>query len=43
MKFQIGYITCDNAANNDTMMEHFAVHIEAHTKKTFDHKKRRLR
>lgn len=34
---------CDNAANNDTMMEHFSKHIEDEMKKKFDPKKRQLR
>lgn len=40
---KIGYVTCDNVANNDTMMEHFSKHIEDETKKKFDFKKQRLR
>jgi hypothetical protein len=33
--FKIGHITCDNASNNDTMMEFFAKYVEEQTKKPF--------
>lgn len=39
---QIGYVTCDNASNNDTMLEEFARLLSKHGH-LFDAKKRRLR
>ena len=40
---QIGHVTCDNASNNDTMMEFFGKYIETRTKKPFPHESRRIR
>lgn len=40
---QIGWVTCDNATNNDTMMSRFAELIEEATKKPYDAKTRRIR
>ena len=34
---QIGHVTCDNASNNDTMMEFFAIYIEKKTKTPYLH------
>ena len=33
--FKIGHITCDNASNNNSMMEYFATYVERQTKKSF--------
>ncbi len=33
---QVRHITCDNAKNNNTMLEHFALHYWSKTGKTFD-------
>lgn len=41
--FKIGHITCDNASNNNTMMEFFAKYIEKRTKKPFLFEDRRIR
>jgi hypothetical protein len=40
--FKIGHTTCDNASNNDTMMEFFAKYVEEQTKKPFLFKDRLL-
>lgn len=40
---QIGYITCDNATNNDTMMYEFAYQVEGMIKQEFPWRKRWLR
>lgn len=40
---QIGYVTCDNASNMDTMASEFAKQIEEVTGKPWDAKKRRVR
>jgi hypothetical protein len=39
---QIGHVTCDNASNNDTMMEFFAIYIEKKTKIPYLHNERRI-
>ena len=39
---QIGYVTCDNASNNDTMMEWFAKYIEEKTGVPFDYEECRI-
>ena len=41
--FKIGHITCDNASNNDTMMEFFAKYVEEQTKEPFLFKDQRIR
>jgi hypothetical protein len=40
---KIGHITCDNASNNNVMMEFFAKYINDQTKKTFPFEDRRIR
>lgn len=40
---KIGWVTCDNATNNTTMMYHFATMIFEKTGKHFDSTKRRIR
>ena len=40
--WQVGYVTCDNATNNDTMMTEFASHINNNTGKPYDLKKHHL-
>ena len=40
---QIGHITCDNASNNNTMMQEFARCYRMNTGKVFDVKKRHIR
>jgi hypothetical protein len=42
-KMQIGYVTCDNATNNDTMLTEFALRYEEKTGKNFDVMKRHIR
>ena len=39
---QIGYVTCDNVTNNDTMMSEFTHHVEGMTKQEFPWQKRWL-
>ena len=41
--FKIGHITCDNASNNNSMMEYFATYVERQTKKPFAFEDRRIR
>jgi hypothetical protein len=40
---QVGHITCDNAKNNDTMLEEFRRCYEAKTGDQFDTKRRQIR
>ena len=40
---QIGWVTCDNAKNNKTMLDEFAKHISVTTGKGFDPKTRYIR
>ena len=40
---QVGHITCDNARNNDTMLEEFAHCYQAKTVSKFDIKRRQIR
>jgi len=40
---KIGYVTCDNASNNNTMLQEFATHIRAHSGRIFDPKANRIR
>ena len=40
---QIGWITCDNASNNNTMLDEFAKHILEKYKTVFDPKAQRIR
>lgn len=40
---QIGWITCDNASNNDTMMVEFARLVSKATGETYDAVRRRIR
>ena len=40
---QVGHITCDNAKNNDTMLEEFARCYQAKTGRRFDIKRRQIR
>ena len=42
MHLQIGYMTCDNASNNDTMMEWFAKYIEKKMGVLFDYEECRI-
>ena len=39
---QVGYVTCDNATNNNTMVTEFSSHINNDTDKPYDPKKHRL-
>jgi hypothetical protein len=41
--YQIGYVTCDNAMNNDMMIAEFARLISSETGKPFDDTKHHLR
>lgn len=36
-------VTCDNASNNGTMMDEFAMHMTKATGKVFDAKRNRIR
>jgi hypothetical protein len=40
---QVGHVTCDNAKNNDTMLEEFARCYKLKTGSTFDIKRRHIR
>jgi hypothetical protein len=40
---QIGHITCDNAANNNTMMAEFALRYQSKTGREFNVKRRHIR
>lgn len=41
--YLIGYVTCDNASNNNTMMDEFGRLVSDETGQAFDAHKRRLR
>ncbi|KAL1949584.1 hypothetical protein VTO73DRAFT_8465 [Trametes versicolor] len=43
IEHKIGYITCDNATNNDTMMDHFASHVESNTTRSYSGRGHRVR
>jgi hypothetical protein len=40
---KIGHVTCDNATNNNTMMEFFAKYVEKRTNKPFPYEDHRIR
>jgi hypothetical protein len=40
---QVGHISCDNAKNNGTMLQEFAIRMGTATKKTFNWRKRRIK
>ena len=41
--YQVGHVTCDNASNNNTMLQEFASRVEAGVQRTWIPKKRRIR
>ncbi|CAK5280783.1 unnamed protein product [Mycena citricolor] len=43
LESKVGFVTCDNASNNDTMMSEFAFHIEFRTGRKYNGTERRLR
>ena len=40
---QIGHITCDNASNNNTMIDEFAIHYHREVGEVFDVKRGHIR
>ncbi|KAJ3011030.1 hypothetical protein NUW54_g2304 [Trametes sanguinea] len=43
IQHKVGYVTCDNASNNATMMKEFATHIKNATGQEYDPEERRVR